>query len=310
MSAALSRSLIVIALLGWAGTTLLLAELRWFRRPPLIDRLRPYTPGGLHRPGQGGLRGGLLSVTSFREVVVPLAQSLGDRLASVFGVSDGLEAKLRRFHSPVDVAAFRTRQLGWVLAAFAGGSLVGLTLGLPTPVALLVVFGAPLLAFLVVEQRAIAASSRWQRRVFLELPIVTEQLGMLLSAGYSVGAALNRLAQRSHGACATDLAVVCGRIRQGLTEVEALREWADLVQVDVLDRLVGVLALNSEAGDLGTLISEEARSIRGDAHRELLESIERRSQQVWIPVTVATLVPGVLFMAVPFVEAMRLFTEG
>jgi hypothetical protein len=82
------------------------------------------------------------------------------------------------------------------------------------------------------------------------------------------------------------------------------------VQVDAVDRLVGVLTLNSESGDLGALIAEEARTIRGDAHRELLETIERRSQQVWIPVTVATLVPGVLFMAVPFVEAMRLFTDA
>ena len=77
-----------------------------------------------------------------------------------------------------------------------------------------------------------------------------------------------------------------------------------------VDRLVAVLALNREAGDLGRLISEEARTIRGDAHRELIETIERRGQQVWIPVTVATLVPGVIFMAVPFIEAMRLFTTG
>ena len=41
-----------------------------------------------------------------------------------------------------------------------------------------------------------------------------------------------------------------------------------------------------------------------------METIERRSQQVWIPVTVATLLPGVLFLAVPFVEAMSLFTSG
>jgi len=298
--------MIAVALVGWAGATLLLAELRWFRRPSLIERLRPYSPGGLRAGG----RAGPMSITSFRDVIAPLAQSVGDRLARLFGVSDGLQTRLRRFHSPLTVAAFRTRQLGWVIAAFGIGLLIGLTVGLPPAVALLVIFGAPLLAFLLVEQQAIAASTRWQRRVFLELPIITEQLGMLLSAGYSLGAALNRLARRSHGACAEDLALVCGRIRQGLTEVAALREWSDLVQVDAVERLVGVLTLNSESGDLGSLIAEEARTIRGDAHRELLETIERRSQQVWIPVTVATLVPGVLFMAVPFVEAMRLFTDA
>jgi tight adherence protein C len=301
-----SRLLVLVTILGWAGATLLLSELRWFRRPSIVDRLRPYSMGGLRSVG----RSGPLSITSFRDVVAPVAQSVGDRLAGLFGVRDGLQQRLLRFHSPLTVTALRTKQLGWVLAAFGAGCLVGLTVGFPPPIALLVIFGAPLLAFLLVEQQAIAASAWWQRRIFLELPIITEQLGMLLSAGYSLGAALNRLARRSHGACATDLTLVCGRIRQGLTEIAALREWADLVQVDALDRLVSVLTLNSEAGDLGALISEEARAIRGDAHRELLETIERRSQQVWIPVTVATLVPGVLFMAVPFVEAMRLFTDS
>ena len=101
---------------------------------------------------------------------------------------------------------------------------------------------------------------------------------------------------------------MCGRIRQGLTEVEALREWATIADVDALDRLVAVLALNREAGDLGRLVADEARSIRREVQRELIEQIERRAQQVWIPVTVATLVPGAVLLAVPFIEALRLFS--
>jgi tight adherence protein C len=132
---------------------------------------------------------------------------------------------------------------------------------------------------------------------------------MLLGAGYSLGAALSRLAARGKGACGRDLVRVTGRIRQGLTEVEALREWAGVADVDALHRLVSVLALNRQAGYLGRLISEEARSIRRDAHRRLVETIERRAQQVWIPVTVAALVPGVIFLAVPFIEALRLFVN-
>lgn len=70
-----------------------------------------------------------------------------------------------------------------------------------------------------------------------------------------------------------------------------------------MSRLVGVLALNQEAGDLGALIGLEARSIRREVHRELMETIERREQMVWVPVTVATLIPGVIFLVVPFVRA-------
>jgi hypothetical protein len=101
---------------------------------------------------------------------------------------------------------------------------------------------------------------------------------------------------------------VCGRIRQGLSEVDALREWAAVADVEALDRLVPILALNREASDLGRLVSDEARAIRRDLQRTLIETVERRAQQVWVPVTVAALVPGVLFMAVPFIEALRLFS--
>jgi hypothetical protein len=52
------------------------------------------------------------------------------------------------------------------------------------------------------------------------------------------------------------------------------------------------------------------RAIRRDVHRELIKTIERRGQQVWIPVTVAALVPGVIFLAVPFIDALRLFANS
>ena len=81
-----------------------------------------------------------------------------------------------------------------------------------------------------------------------------------------------------------------------------------VADVAAVHRLVSVLSLNREGGDLGRLISDEARSIRRDAHRQLIERIERRGEQVWIPVTVATLLPGVIFMAVPFVQALSLFS--
>ena len=53
------------------GATLVLSEVRWFSRQPLVERLRPYGPGGLDRSAS---RGGMLSVASFREVIGPLAR--------------------------------------------------------------------------------------------------------------------------------------------------------------------------------------------------------------------------------------------
>ena len=304
----MTRLLVPTTLALWAGSALILSTHRWFRRVSLADRLRPYVPGAAGPARGARSRGGWTS--SVADVLGPLARSAGATLARLFGVSEELGLRLRRVHSPLDPTVFRLRQLGWVVGVFGLVVVLVAALRPPAALAVLAVVGGPLLAFLVAEQQLARASAAWQHRLFLELPVVSEQLGMLLSAGYSLGAALTRLSQRSSGAVALDLRVVVGRVQQGLDDVAALREWAAIARLPAVDRLVAVLALNREASDLGQLISEEARSLRADVHRDLIEAIERRGQQVWIPVTVATLLPGVLFLAVPFVEAMQLFTSG
>jgi tight adherence protein C len=296
-----TRWLLVIGIGIWTGTSLLLAEIRWFSRASLVDRLQHYVPGARAQPA------GLLSTPSLRDSVGPLAQVLGGRLARLVGVSEELDVRLRRIHAEVDASAFRVRQIGFAVAGLGVATLTAIALQLPAPVTFMVLLGAPLLAFLIEEQRLSAASTAWQRNLFLELPVLAEQIALLLAAGWSLSAALNRVAGRGSGVTARDLDRVCRRIRQGMSETAALREWAELARVPALDRLVSVLALNRDTSDLGRLIAEEARAVRRDVHRELIETSERREQQVWIPVTVATLVPGVLFMAIPFVEALRLF---
>ena len=300
----MTRTAILLGLPFWAGSTLLLSQRSWFARRALVDRLRPYEPGGLGAPSGGP---GLLSVESFSEIVGPLARALGERVSRTAGIHEELAVRLRRVHSDLDPTAFRVRQLGWATAGLLAGVLSAVAVAPPAPVVLLLLVGGPVLAFLVIEQQLATRSDRRKRRLFLELPILSEQLGMLLSAGFSLGSALNRLADRGRGVSGQDLRQVIARTRQGVGDVDALREWAAVADVEALTRLVAVLSLNREAGDLGRLIAEEARSIRREVQRQLIEQIERRGQQVWIPVTVAALVPGAIFIAIPFVHALRAF---
>ncbi len=302
----MTRPELLFAMVLFVGLALELSVLRWFARRPLADRLRPYTPGGFGVTA----RRGLLSVESFRDVVAPLSQGVGSALSRLFGVSEDLDRKLQRLHSPLDAGHFRTRQVGLTVTALAASTTAAALIGLPAPLTVLVALIAPLLVFLVAEQRVVAASQARQARLFRELPVVAEQLGMLLGAGYSLGAAMHRIAGRGRGVVAEDLQMVLARMRQGLSEIQALREWAELADVDALHRLVSVLGLNQEAGDLGRLISDEARAVRRDAHRELIEAIERKDQQVWIPVAVAALVPGTILIAIPFIQAMRTFSAA
>lgn len=301
----MSRVLVAAGLLLWVGATMVLSAMARFSRPTLAERLRPFTPGTSAQPS-----GGVLSVESFRDLLSPLARYAGDRLSAVFGVVESVEIRLLRIHSRMDAAAFRTRQMAIAVVAMVVAAVVS-GLFRPAPaLSLFLVVGAPLTAFLVVEQRLASASEKWQRGLANELPVVSEQLAMLLNAGYSLGSALARIAGSGQGCTATDLKTVVNRVRQGVSESQALREWAEVARVDSVHRLVAVLALNTDATDLGRLVSAESRSARRDLHRRTLEVIERRAQQVWVPVTVATLVPGVILLAVPFLAALKLFSNA
>ena len=99
------------------------------------------------------------------------------------------------------------------------------------------------------------------------------------------------------------------RLRQGLTESEALQEWAALADVEALHRLLPVLALNRESSDLGRLFGGSQGHPPGPAPPPI-ETVERRAQMVWIPVTIAALLPGVIFIAIPFLEALSLFSSS
>ncbi len=324
----MSRLGIACFLAAWLGASLLASQLRWFRPSRLAERLGPYLPAGHPmrsepgpRPGRGrassaappqgsGVAGpGAVSLGSLAAVVVPLARDLGDRVAKLTGVSEDPAARLERIHSADDVAAFRARQLGFAVLALAGAALVCLWWRPPPALALLLLAAAPVGAFARLEHRLSRASAAWQRQLTAELPVVSEQLGMLLRSGWSLGGALERLSSsnRGSGRCASDLARVCDRIRQGLGVHAALEEWAEVSGVEPVRRLVAVLRLEREAGDVGRLVSEEARLARAEAHRRLVEVAERRAQQVWVPVTVAALVPGVIFLAVPFTAALEAF---
>lgn len=294
------------AVLGvFSGAVLLLSDLRWFRDRPLVERLRPYGPGP--GPRSGDPSG---SLPAFRAVVGPLAQTVGGRVSALLGVTNDLPLRLARAGRSEDAETFRLRQLAHAILALLGAAVLTVAMRPDPPLAIMTILGAPLLAVLVHEHRVSRDAARRRDRLAAELPVLVEQLGLLISAGRSTTAALTRLAARTGGVAAEDLHRVLLRVRHGLSEHEALAEWADECGLDAVRRLTSVLALHGQTADLGLLISDEARSVRAEAHRDLLETIERRAQLVWIPVTVATLVPGLIFLAVPFTSAMSQVTGG
>jgi len=301
-------SALIVASLGLllGGAVLLLSDLPWFRDRPLVERLRPYFPSP--DPTAASTRSS--TVGDLRQVLGPVAHDLGDRIGRLLGVATDLPTRLERAGWDPDPEAVRLRQGAHTLVALLGAGAVAAWLRPAPLLSVALLLGAPALTLLGHEHAVTSAGERRRQRLRAELPVMAEQLGLLISAGYSVTGALTRLSTRSQGIAASELQRVLLRIRHGRPEHAALAEWADASGVDAIGRLTGILALHGETADLGLLISDEARSIRAEAHRDLLEVIERRAQLVWIPVTVATLVPGLIFLAVPFTSAMSQVAGG
>ena len=300
----MDRLVLLAGLLLLVGSSLLLAQIRPVGRPRLAARLRPFVAT------TDGTVSARVERLGAKEVIAPLAEQVGRRLASVVGSADDAEMRLARIHSEVTIGGFRMRQLGWAMAAAVTAAGAGAATGLPAGVVLAGMPMAALGAYGLTEWFLSRNCRRCEEHRVLELPVVAEQLAMLVAAGHSLGSALSRIASRGRGVVAMDIGRVHRRIRHGVPEPEALREWAGLVRSPSVDRLVSVLVLSAETGDLGRLLGQEARAIRRSVQRRTVEVMDRRSQQVWIPVTVAALVPGVIFIAVPFVDALRLFAGG
>ncbi|WP_419841354.1 type II secretion system F family protein [Candidatus Poriferisodalis sp.] len=207
--------------------------------------------------------------------------------------------------SPFD---FRARQLGGAAAALAASGVALSVVGVRPWLALTAAMFVAAVVFGSVEQLLGKSIAARRTQITEELPIVAEQIGMLLASGLSLTSALDAAARRGRGLCADGLKTVGARVAGGVPAEIALAEWADRAGSAEIRRFVGVLTLHEDTADMAALVSEEARASRMEAHRRLIAHIERRSEQVWIPVTVAALVPGCVLLAIPFSDALRGYT--
>ena len=220
------------------------------------------------------------------------------------GERTDLAVRIERAGVGVSARQFRSVQL---IAAFFGlllASLVAVVWALPAVVVLGVLVGFPCGALWVCDQVLVVAYRRRSAQVLRELPVVVEQLAGLMKNGVGLAEACADVAAHTAGLVAADLARIAREIGHGVPVEVALQAWADRHDVPAVRRVVAVLDAHRHAADLGGLLAAEVRELRAQGHRELLALMQQREQQVWIPVTVATLVPGVLLLGVPFVYTL------
>ena len=297
------RLLVAAALLGSTGLSLLLSRARWFRQPSLAGRLRAHTPGIEER------RPRILGARSFRDALGPAVEQIGGFLARVVGVNEDLGLRLLRLHLSQTSAEFRMTQARHAVLALLGASAFISFAKAPPVLAVLLLVCVPAAVALADEQQLSLRSARWKRTLSAELPVLEEQLAMLLDAGWSLGGALQHMTARSHGPSGQDVSRLLRSVGRGSSYRVALQEWDAIACLPAVHRLCAVLQLAEQGADLGRLVANEAQLGREERHRELLATVERKGQQVWIPVTVAALVPGCMLLAVPFIRALSFFSN-
>jgi len=232
------------------------------------------------------------------------AASFVQRIASLANADAELAVRLRAAGIARSPFEFRSRQIGGAITALAASGTALAAIGVRPLLGLAGALGVAAAVYGASEHLLGRSMASRQTQITEELPIVAEQTGMLLATGMSLTSALDAVARRGHGICAEGLERVGARVAGGAAVEVALAEWADDAGSAEIRRFVGVLTLHEDATDVAALVSDEARSARMEAHRRLIARIERRSEQVWIPVTVAALVPGCVLLAIPFSDAL------
>ncbi|MDA8261405.1 MAG: hypothetical protein M0Z47_01100 [Actinomycetota bacterium] len=171
--------------------------------------------------------------------------------------------------------------------------------GLAIPAALA---GAAALATPVGAQ--LARARRERRAMEAELPLAVEKLAVYLASGFSLSAALTRLGEQE-GAAGRAFALIGNGVRSGLSAAEAGAEAAKRWPGPAMTRLATLLEGTTGGADMVRAARSAAAGLRAEAHRGALAAMEKDSQKIWIPITIAALVPGVVMIFVPFVAVMR-----
>ncbi|MEW1833889.1 type II secretion system F family protein [Microbacterium sp. NPDC079995] len=238
-----------------------------------------------------------------------------DRLMAALGGAARLEQRLRQAGWTQDAAAFRARQLTWVvLGSLAGGIvLVALALiGRMSPGAVVLPPAAAVAAAALLDLRLTSAGRRRRARVEEELPTLLEFLALCLAAGEGLRDALRRVGELGSGELGSGELTV--EIRRAVLDSgtgsnlsDALVDLGRRLDVPALARaLEHLVAAIDRGAPLAGVLQAQAGDAREDAKRSLIESAGKKEIAMLFPIVFLLLPMSVLFAVFPGIVMLRL----
>lgn len=298
-----------VGTIGGLGLVLVLSRAVAVRRADLAVRVLPYVrdvPSAARRPV-------VRAHGPFRAVFGPLLTSAADAVERVLGGSASVRRRLERARLPMTVHEFRVEQVLWGLVGLAAAAVPAVLVSLRSPgrtVPLLVLCGLTFAGgVLLRENRLTAQVTSRERAVMAEFPTVAELLALAVGAGEGPVAALDRVAERSHGQMSAELRAVLAEVRTGTPLAAALDALAARTGLPAVARFAEAMAV---AVDRGTPLAAVLHALAADAReagrRALIESGARREVLMMVPVVFLILPVTVLFAFWPGVVGLHLVT--
>lgn len=155
---------------------------------------------------------------------------------------------------------------------------------------------------------AFRARASLLRQMSIDIPTEIEKLSIYLGAGYSITGALQKLSSGASSATRELFQTLGYAMNTGIELEDALRELRQTYPIPSVTRLASVLESSSFGADLPRAVRNEANSQRVQLHRNALATMEKNSQKIWIPITIAALVPGIVLIFIPFISVMKSVT--
>lgn len=235
--------------------------------------------------------------------ISPLWEKLGSTAVSVTDRLDALSSK-------TTLERFRLQQFLAGIAGVVVMTLVTFGVAAARPVSILQWIVMMLIGFvagaMVFDRILTVRVNAISRKVSSQVADAAELLALSVSAGESVPAALRRVQQIVGPELATQLGAPLEDIDNGASVTRALGKLRRTTRSPQLGRLLDTLVASMERGaPLATTLREQARDLRDEARRALMESGGKREVAMLFPVVFIILPVTVVFALYPGLVALR-----
>lgn len=270
----------------------------WRRRKErLSGRILPYL-----QEAQGPASAGFLHW--FSRLLRPVWEQLGSTDSSV-------ATRLSEVGLSPNVERFRLWQFLSALTSAGLVTALGALLNTVRPIGvttwLVLVIVALCVGPLMLDRFLTYWVKRENQLISQQVADTAQLLALSISAGESIPAALARVSRVCGPELARQLDYVVQAVESGVAQSRALASLAQRTPSVQLARLLDTLITASERGaPLATVLREQARDLRDEARRNLLESGGRREIAMMVPVVFVILPITILFALYPGLVALDL----